>query len=280
MKFSLVATGLALASSVAGELVTLSSTIVSSTCSLGLPYYGNSTTSGETIIYETEQVTAQKTLTLIKTVCNSGSCSVTTELNALETVVTTVDGVLTTYVHAVPVTSSKAAVDAVATETATNIKTTVVTVTSCANNKCQTSAVTTGLTTVTKVVDGVSTVYTTYCPLSSAADSTDTKTSQSPAATTTNTVAAESVVKTKASAAADTTVKSKASSAADVTVKSKASSAAETTVNVITNNIVTQSSAAASTQATTVAHISTYAGGANRALPLALGAIPALLMLA
>ncbi|CAI5759341.1 unnamed protein product [Candida verbasci] len=46
--------------------------------------------------------------------------------------------------------------------TVTDIQTTVVTITSCEENKCHETAVTTGLTTVTEL----ETTYTTYCPIS------------------------------------------------------------------------------------------------------------------
>ncbi|CAK9435352.1 uncharacterized protein LODBEIA_P00790 [Lodderomyces beijingensis] len=49
--------------------------------------------------------------------------------------------------------------------TATDIKTTVITITSCHEDKCTAVPVTTGLTTVSKI----DTVYTTYCPLPSTA---------------------------------------------------------------------------------------------------------------
>jgi hypothetical protein len=43
--------------------------------------------------------------------------------------------------------------------------TTVITVTSCEENKCSEVPITTGLTVVTKTIEGVVTEYTTYCPL-------------------------------------------------------------------------------------------------------------------
>ncbi|CCH40878.1 hypothetical protein BN7_412 [Wickerhamomyces ciferrii] len=45
-------------------------------------------------------------------------------------------------------------------------QTTVITVTSCEENKCTEVPVTTGVTVVTSTVDNVVTEYTTYCPLS------------------------------------------------------------------------------------------------------------------
>ncbi|CAH6723796.1 covalently-linked cell wall protein 12 [[Candida] jaroonii] len=49
------------------------------------------------------------------------------------------------------------------TSTATALQTTVVTITSCSDNKCTEVPVTTGVTTITDEL----TVYTTYCPLTS-----------------------------------------------------------------------------------------------------------------
>lgn len=66
--------------------------------------------------------------------------------------------------------------------TVTDIATTVVTITSCEENKCTEIPVTTGLTTVTDV----DTIYTTYCPLST------TEAPASSAEESKSTVAAES----------------------------------------------------------------------------------------
>lgn len=81
--------------------------------------------------------------------------------------------------------------------TVTDIATTVVTITSCEENKCTEVPVTTGLTTVTEV----DTIYTTYCPLpsteapESSAPETKAPASKAPessAAESKSTVAAES----------------------------------------------------------------------------------------
>ncbi|EMG48401.1 hypothetical protein G210_1033 [Candida maltosa Xu316] len=70
-----------------------------------------------------------------------------------------------------------------ANSTVTEIGTTVVTITSCEENKCHETAVTTGVVTVTEI----DTTYTTYCPLTSeeAAPSTVAAESVSPAANST-----------------------------------------------------------------------------------------------
>lgn len=52
-------------------------------------------------------------------------------------------------------------------ETVTNQHTTDVTITSCADNKCESTVDATSLTTVTTTIDGIETVYTTVCPESS-----------------------------------------------------------------------------------------------------------------
>ncbi|EDK46488.1 Cell wall protein pga62 [Lodderomyces elongisporus] len=65
--------------------------------------------------------------------------------------------------------------------TVTDIATTVITITSCEENKCTPVPVTTGVTTVTEI----DTTYTTYCPLST----TEAPASSAPASST---VAAES----------------------------------------------------------------------------------------
>lgn len=148
---------------------TITSTLVLSTCSLVIPAFSSyaNSTAGDTTIYETDVVTNDATQTAVKTICHNGNCRVTTEVDVLTTVVATVNGVLTTYVTAVPVSTPSPTAQAVATET--NVATTVVTVTSCKDDKCSKTAVTTGVTVVPTTVNGVLTMYTTYCPLPSAA---------------------------------------------------------------------------------------------------------------
>ncbi|KAI5964561.1 hypothetical protein KGF57_001053 [Candida theae] len=70
--------------------------------------------------------------------------------------------------------------------TVTDIATTVVTITSCSENKCTEVPVTTGLTTVTDV----DTIYTTFCPLSTEAPASSAPVSEAPSSK--STVAAES----------------------------------------------------------------------------------------
>lgn len=196
------------------DLPTITSTIVSSSCSLGPSTFkfSNDTvpvtqvshgaipsesdddipsSSSEDVIYETDVVTNDSVFTTDRVVCNGGSCYTTTGLETWTTTTDTVDGILTTYVTHVPVTSSVAAsaisqdqsssAAASATSqdqsttgapkptavTKSDIDTTVVTITSCSDNKCTPTAVTTGLTVVTSTIAGTETIYTTYCPISS-----------------------------------------------------------------------------------------------------------------
>ncbi|KAF7580920.1 Flocculin type 3 repeat family protein [Clavispora lusitaniae] len=276
--FALAISGLALATSVAADLPTYTSTLLSSTCFSG---YSNITLSStvvedstaavapasltaassesDQVVYETDIVSNQKTVTTVRTTCSDDLCYATTDVNVLTTVTATVDGILTTYVTAVPITSiyndASATADATATATAdasakaavsakapvsasaaasaapaasasdaddadsevtevataTNIHSTVVTVTSCSDHKCSATVVTTGVTTVTATVDGVETVYTTYCPLTGA-ETTETKAAETTGAETTETKAKASTASTTAPATSE-----KAKSAATVT---------------------------------------------------------------
>jgi hypothetical protein len=58
------------------------------------------------------------------------------------------------------------------TVTEDDVKTTVITVTSCEEDKCSEAAVTTGVTVVTSTINGAETEYTTYCPLTTVKPST------------------------------------------------------------------------------------------------------------
>lgn len=179
------------------DLPTITSTIVSSSCSLGPSTFkfSNDTvpvtlvshgaipsSSSEDVIYETDVVTNDSVFTTDRVVCNGGSCYTTTGLETWTTTTDTVDGILTTYVTHVPV-SSSAVASAISQDisqdqsttdapkptavTKSDIDTTVVTITSCSDNKCSPTAVTTGLTVVTSTIAGTETIYTTYCPISS-----------------------------------------------------------------------------------------------------------------
>lgn len=179
-------------------LPTYTSTIVSSSCSLGpttfkysndtAPVTQSQSSSSEEIIYETEVVTNENVFTTDKVVCSGGSCYTTTEVESWTTTTATIDGILTTYVTHVPVTSGSASASASASSSAfasltlkhsisnapvssavtkTNVDTTIITITSCSDNKCETKPITTGVTVVTSTVKGKETIYTTYCPITS-----------------------------------------------------------------------------------------------------------------
>ncbi|CCG24654.1 Pga59 adhesin-like protein [Candida orthopsilosis Co 90-125] len=90
--------------------------------------------------------------------------------------------------------------------TVTDIATTVVTITSCEENKCTEIPVTTGLTTVTDV----DTIYTTYCPLST------TEAPASSAEESKSTVAAESSAPASSAEESKSTVAAESSEAPSV----------------------------------------------------------------
>lgn len=317
------------------DLPTITSTIVSSSCSLGPSTFkfSNDTvpvtqvshgaipsesddnipsSSSEDVIYETDVVTNDSVFTTDRVVCNGGSCYTTTGLETWTTTTATVDGILTTYVTHVPVTSSVAAsaisqdqssAAASATSqdqsttgapkptavTKSDIDTTVVTITSCSDNKCTPTAVTTGLTVVTSTIAGTETIYTTYCPISSEESSVKPQKTIHSTTVATVTVCSENVClssavttgvteltttikgvesiyttycplesSTSKTPNAETTESSKAeelTTSTEVATVTKSEtykpkpSAASGTVNVITNNIVTQYSSSSSTAA-------------------------------
>lgn len=117
-----------------------------------LPHYANGsaiTTSSDKT--NTATVTdVQKTIITV-TSCSENRCSMV----PVETGVTVVTEGTTSYTTYCPLDNTPS------TETVSNVATTVVTITSCQDNKCDVATVTTGLTVVTEF----DTVYTTYCPL-------------------------------------------------------------------------------------------------------------------
>ena len=140
---------------------------------------------------------------VVKTVCNSESkCYLTTQVQSSTTYTTTIDGVLTVITTDVPISKTNSPLvvtssGAVATEesTETEVLTTVMTVTSCSDNKCSSTVFTSGFSVYT--VD--ETAYTTYFPvttitskLSSASingEATNTKSGATVSATSTTTTA-------------------------------------------------------------------------------------------
>ena len=143
---------------------------------------------------------------VIKTVCDSDNkCYLTTEVQSSTTYTTTIDGVLTVITTAVPISktetssplviTSSAAAAVTEESTETEVLTTVITVTSCSDNKCASTVFTSGYSVYT--VD--ETAYTTYFPvttitskLSSASingEATNTKVAATTKATATASVA-------------------------------------------------------------------------------------------
>lgn len=143
---------------------------------------------------------------VIKTVCDSDNkCYLTTEVQSSTTYTTTIDGVLTVITTAVPISktetssplviTSSAAAAVTEESTETEVLTTVITVTSCSDNKCALTVFTSGYSVYT--ID--ETAYTTYFPvttitskLSSASingEATNTKAAAATKATATASVA-------------------------------------------------------------------------------------------
>ncbi|KAL1577273.1 Hyphal wall protein [Candida albicans] len=109
---------------------------------------------------------------VIKTVCDSDNkCYLTTEVQSSTTYTTTIDGVLTVITTAVPISKTETSSPSVITSSAaaavteesteTEVLTTVITVTSCSDNKCASTVFTSGYSVYT--VD--ETAYTTYFPV-------------------------------------------------------------------------------------------------------------------
>ncbi|KAK6464252.1 hypothetical protein DFJ63DRAFT_311551 [Scheffersomyces coipomensis] len=177
-----------------------------------------------------------------------------TESEALTTYTTTVDGVVTVVTTYCPfsgkTTSTEATVAPASTTSApiittseenetsteTLVSTTVITITSCKENKCSVVPKTTGVTVVTED----HTIYTTYCPLSGEV------VSSTPAVAPTS--------------EEDTTT--------TIQITETPAASEYSTINVITNNIVTETPVSTSSQITsavnqtTISTFSTYEGGA------------------
>lgn len=184
----------------------------------------------------TATVTEDSTTIITITSCSENKCSAT-EVPATKAVTTdTIQGTVTSYTTWCPVTEDDS------TATATEKITTVITITSCSDNKCSATEVpaTEGPTTVTK--EGTVTTYTTWCPVTEA-----TETTGATEATTEATTAAEET--TKATAAEDTT-------AAEGTVTTEVTE----TATAATETAATETTAAGETTAATGAEGTTEAG--------------------
>jgi hypothetical protein len=116
-----------------------------------------------------ESATSVESSTATETLSSSDSSSV--ELSSSEDISTqseySSDSSVSSISSAADVTSSDGSnIITTSTATETDIGTTVVTITSCDEDKCSETAVTTGVTVITSTKEGVETEYTTYCPLS------------------------------------------------------------------------------------------------------------------
>lgn len=151
-----------------------------------LPHYSNgSITSGLTSSNEeiATTVTGIETAIITVTSCSDNHCSKV----PVKTGVTVVTEGSTSYTTYCPLETTAN------TQTVSDVATTVLTITSCQDNKCDLATVTTGLTIVTEL----DTVYTTYCPLTTetAAQTTaqNTITTSAPVSQSNKTIAYSSV---------------------------------------------------------------------------------------
>ncbi|OBA22237.1 hypothetical protein METBIDRAFT_38851 [Metschnikowia bicuspidata var. bicuspidata NRRL YB-4993] len=151
-----------------------------------------------------------------------------------------------------------------AATTISDVHTTVVTTTYCNENECSVSPVTTGVSYFTTIVHGTKTTYTTYCPLSTMIETVSSEIASS--IDTTNGPNSVSIVSATDNIAATSSIKT-------FTVNAPA----ESTVNVITNNILTQtktvsavSTPGSSIKTQSTAIISSFEGAAARAFPAAI----------
>lgn len=241
-------------------------------------------------LYEYDTAYDNEVFEVTHTVCDSNShCYLTTDLESSTTYTTTIDGILTVVTTVVPVSatttgsSSEITQSAAATSssegsqdstsegssaessaisepsatgspsTKTEETTTVVTITSCHDNRCSIVPRTTGLTVITVTSDDMVTAYTTYCPLTgetSAPVETYVTSAQSTSGLVESTEAeiesspipqpkAESTQVESIPAAAETTEVAPPQTEAS-SVSTSAPNDNLSTVNVITNNIVTQ----------------------------------------
>ncbi|CEP22667.1 YWP1 [Cyberlindnera jadinii] len=140
------------------------------------------------------------------------------------------DGVVTSYTTVCPVKN--------------DVKTTVVTITSCEDQACTEVPVTTGATVVTSEFEGALTSYTTYCPLPSSVPQvipTATSTTTEHVAETTGEVTTEGATTEKGDVAATT------AATTEVTTEGAAEGAAGETTTVVNGETVTVAPAAAVT---------------------------------
>ncbi|ODV80616.1 uncharacterized protein CANTADRAFT_88546 [Suhomyces tanzawaensis NRRL Y-17324] len=194
--------------------------------------------------YITKDATATEYATTVVTItsCSANKCSATVVTTGLTTV-TEDHTTYTTYCPLTTTTPTKAATTPATTKaettpvvtsaagvsTETNIRHTVITITSCSDNKCTAIPHTTGVTTVTEE----HTTYTTYCPLTTSASETKPETAPPTSEKTTEKT-------TETSEAPKTTETSTSKSPKTTVAKQTTESSVVSTINVISNNIQTQ----------------------------------------
>lgn len=125
----------------------------------------------------TSTATTHKVGTTVVTVtscAHEGGCSAKVVTTGVTVVTATVSDIITSYTTYCPLPSAPVVTQPVSTAyntstvTTHNIHKTTATITSCHEDKCHTKTVETGVTTVTTTSNNVVTVFTTYCPLTTA----------------------------------------------------------------------------------------------------------------
>ena len=142
-----------------------------------LPHYSNGSNEEPTAT-----VTGIQTTVITVTSCSDNHCLKV----PIETGITVVTEGSTSYTTYCPLDNIPS------TQTVTDVATTVVTITSCQDNKCDLATVTTGVTVVTEL----DTVYTTYCPLPTESTVQNAITSSAPVTQSNETVTYSSVYPT------------------------------------------------------------------------------------
>ncbi|WEJ96989.1 yeast-form wall protein 1 [Yamadazyma tenuis] len=156
-----------------------------------------SATASEVVTTVNEEVTSYTTYCPLTTVITVTSCSddacATSEVPVTPSLTTeTVEGEVTSYYTYCPLTGET---------TTTEVETTVITITSCSEDKCSTSEVSATQGPVTTTVAGEETIYTTWCPVTGETTAETT----TAAVSTGETVAAESTTLATSAAAATST---------------------------------------------------------------------------
>lgn len=145
----------------------------------------------------------------------------------------------------------------------TNNVTTEVTITSCSDNKCATTVSPVAQTTVTTTVEGVETVYTTYCPLTASETTSSETTSSEESSLTTVTTTVEGVETVYTTYCPITATESASSDSVEY-VDVTTTPTVTTSVGVESTTTAQSTFTSVYNSTSSVAAVSSYVGGANR----------------